>query len=116
MSSAYIIRSSADTATLQILPACIIFVKPLTDYSAPFDGTCITLATLNILPTSCGLVHLAFSDLLADPLIDSNYYATETNRLVMRTGVRMVIRAVETPEGQSIVDEELQLPLRLATS
>ena len=65
------------------------------------------MGTLNLLPTSRGSVRLASADPSADPLIDPNYYATEADRVVLREGMRLAMRALETPEGQAIVDEEV---------
>ena len=50
---------------------------------------------------------LASADPSADPLIDPNYYATEADRVVLRAGIRLAMRALETPDGQTIVDEEV---------
>ena len=95
------------TLQSQILPIYAPTEAPLTDLNIPFDGSCLTVATLNLLPTSRGSVRLASADPGADPLIDPNYYATEADRVVLREGIRLAIRALETPEGQKIVDEEI---------
>ena len=52
-------------------------------------------------------MRLASADPSADPLIDPNYYATDADRVVIREGVRLAIRALETSEGQAIVDDEI---------
>ena len=52
-------------------------------------------------------MRLASADPSTDPLIDPNYYATEADRLVLREGIRLAMRALETSEGQKIVDEEV---------
>ena len=52
-------------------------------------------------------MRLASTDPTADPLIDPNYYATEADRLVLREAIRLAMRALETSEGQAIVDEEI---------
>ena len=70
------------------------------------DGTCITLGTLNLLPTSRGSVRLASSDPLDDPLIDPNYYDTEVDRVVIREGMRLAMRAMESKTGKQFVDCE----------
>jgi choline dehydrogenase-like flavoprotein len=91
---------------IEILPIYAPTEAPYTGLNVPFDGTCITVGTLNLLPTSRGSVRLASADPAADPLIDPNYYATEADRVVMREGVRLAMRAMESPEGQQIVDSE----------
>lgn len=52
-------------------------------------------------------MRLASADPLADPLIDPNYYATEADRVVIREGIRLAMSALETSEGQAIVDYEV---------
>lgn len=80
---------------------------PLTDIDVAFDGTVLTIGILNLLPTSRGSIELASTDPIVDPLVDPNYYATETDRVVLREGLRMALRIVESPEGQKIFDEEV---------
>ena len=92
---------------IEILPIYAPTEAPLTALNVPFDGTCITSGVLNLLPTSRGSVRLASSNPADDPLIDPNYYATETDRVVIREGMRMSMRAFETPEGQKIVESEV---------
>ena len=52
-------------------------------------------------------MRLASADPNDDPLIDPNYYATEADRVVVREGMRLSMRAFETSEGQEIVDHEV---------
>ena len=52
-------------------------------------------------------MRLRSADPRADPLIDPNYYATEADRVVIREGMRLAMRALETSEGQAIVDGEV---------
>lgn len=91
---------------IEILPLYAPTEAPHTGLNAPFDGTLFTVGTLNLLPTSRGSVKLASADPAADPLIDPNYFATETDRVVMREGMRLAMRAMETPAGQQMVAEE----------
>jgi len=59
-------------------------------------------------PTSRGSVSLASADPNANPVIDPNYYATEADRIAIRTGVRRVLKSMlSTSAGQSIVQAEL---------
>ncbi|KAF4635110.1 hypothetical protein G7Y89_g2998 [Cudoniella acicularis] len=74
----------------------------------PMDGTYITSAVLGFVPTSRGTITLATTDPLAPPVIDPNYYATEVDRAVMRTGIRQVNKLfLETSEGREMVEGEV---------
>jgi choline dehydrogenase-like flavoprotein len=90
-----------------MLPIYAPTEAPLTDLNIPFDGTCLTIGTLNLLPTSRGSVTIASTDPSADPLIDPKYYATEADRIVLRHGMRLAMRAIETSEGQSFIEHEV---------
>ena len=59
------------------------------------------------MPTSRGSVKLASTDPTGDPLIDPNYYATEADRVVLRSGLRLAMRAFETPEAQTFIGHEV---------
>lgn len=98
------IRSRLTAA--QIVPIYTLTEAPHTDMNVPFDGTCVTLGTLNLLPTSRGSVRLASTDPADDPLIDPNYYATEADHVVMRAGIRLASSAVEPKTGQTFFGEE----------
>src|ERR1700760_1601897 len=64
-----------------------------------------------MLPTSRGSITLASSDPSDAPVIDPNYYATEFDRVLLRTGIRSVIQLMlGTKEGQSFVDSETPPP------
>lgn len=52
-------------------------------------------------------MKLNSADPLDDPLIDPNYYATEADRVVLREGLRLSMRAFETQEAQTFVDHEV---------
>ena len=52
-------------------------------------------------------MQLASTDPAADPLIDPNYFATEADRVVMRAGMRLAMRATETPEGKEAIESEV---------
>ncbi|KAJ4303224.1 hypothetical protein N0V90_002117 [Kalmusia sp. IMI 367209] len=73
----------------------------------PFDGTSIMTFYMGCLPTSRGSVTLGSTDPADQPVIDPNYYATETDRHVMRQGYRMQSHLMfETAEGKELVMEE----------
>ncbi|SPO04170.1 related to choline dehydrogenase and related flavoproteins [Cephalotrichum gorgonifer] len=68
----------------------------------PLDGTIVAMVTVSELPTSRGTITLSSSDPTAPPVIDPNYYATESDRVVMRSGVRQsrrVMEAAKNPDG-----------------
>jgi len=91
----------------EILPMYAPTEVPLTNMNIPMDGSIISIGILNLLPTSRGSVSLASTDPTADPLIDPNYYATHTDRAVLRAAMRRNMSAFETPEGQAVVAEEV---------
>ncbi|KAL9137814.1 MAG: hypothetical protein Q9175_000986 [Cornicularia normoerica] len=76
---------------------------PLTNMNILLDGSIISIGILNLLPTSRGSIGLASTNPTADPLIDTNYYATHTDRAVMRAAMRRTISMFETSEGRAIV-------------
>ena len=89
--------------------------------SIPMDGSHITSSVVGLLPTSRGSVTLASTDSTALPRIDPNYYATEVDRYVMRSGLRKIMEVIlDTKEGQAIVEGETvgegQSPLTSASS
>ena len=60
-----------------------------------------------LLPSSRGTVTLASKNPANAPVLDPNYYATEADRYVMRTGLRGLAKMLlETEEGQLIVESE----------
>lgn len=81
-----------------------------TKYRLPFDGTHISTPTLLLLPTSRGRVTLTSTDATDDPIIDPGYLSTEVDRALLREGLRETIRAMETPEGQCVVEGESPPP------
>jgi len=77
------------------------------DPAVPMDGTHISTSVVGLLPTSRGTISLASTDPETAPLIDPNYYATEAERYVMRTGLRKMAQVVlETPQGQELIASE----------
>jgi choline dehydrogenase-like flavoprotein len=82
----------------------------------PLDGRSIMTYYMGCLPTSRGSVTLSSDDPSAPPVIDPNYYATETDKHVMREGFRMHSKLMfDTPEGKELVEGE-HTPPGLATS
>jgi hypothetical protein len=79
-------------------------------YAAPpFDGSRVRTFTLNLLPTSRGTVILPSSDSAAKPIIDHNSNATETDRYWIRTGIRRLIKMMNSPAGREMVVGEAAL-------
>lgn len=76
-------------------------------FEVDFDGTHVSTACLCLLPTSRGSLRLESADIAAMPLLDPNYCATEADMLVMRHAMRLSMRAVESPEGSTIIDHEV---------
>ncbi|KAH7384203.1 putative glucose dehydrogenase [Phaeosphaeria sp. MPI-PUGE-AT-0046c] len=73
----------------------------------PLDGTSIMTFYMGCLPTSRGSVTLSSTDATQPPLIDPNYYSTETDRHIMREGFRMQSRLMlDTPEGKELISDE----------
>ncbi|KAF4633138.1 hypothetical protein G7Y89_g4993 [Cudoniella acicularis] len=71
------------------------------------DGMHITTTVMGMLPASRGTVKLASTDPATPPLIDNNYYATEADRFVMRSGLRKVLQVmIETEERRAMVKRE----------
>ena len=91
----------------EILPMYAPTEVPLTNMNIPLDGSIISIGIINLLPTSRGSIALASTDPATDPLFDPNYYATHTDRAVMRAAMRRNMSAFETPEGQAIIVEEV---------
>jgi choline dehydrogenase-like flavoprotein len=69
----------------------------------PINGTYVTTAVLGMNPTSRGTVTISSNDPLASPVIDPNYYSTETDRVALRFGIRQAISLLqETNHGSAI--------------
>lgn len=70
----------------------------------PYDGTVITGSLLAMQNTSRGHITIPSADVAELPLIDPNFYTTETDRLVIRHGVRRILRLMqETSGGKAMV-------------
>ena len=74
----------------------------------PVDGKSIMTYYMGCLPTSRGTITLESKDPAKPPTINPNYFATETDRFVMREGWRVLSRLMlETPEGKELVADEI---------
>jgi len=96
------------TPTRSFIEYLVVYVGAnATDPTIPMDGSHITSTVVGLLPTSRGSVTLASSDPAASPHIDPNYFATEIDRYVMRSGLKKMMEVLlDTKEGQAIVDGE----------
>ncbi|KAF2686083.1 GMC oxidoreductase [Lentithecium fluviatile CBS 122367] len=84
-----------------------VFASETVGLNIPLDGSSIMTYYMGCLPTSRGSITLSSDDPTAQPVIDPNYYATETDKHVMREGFRMHTRLMlETPEGKDLVQRE----------
>lgn len=77
------------------------------DPAIPMDGSHITTRVMGLLLSSRGSVTLASNDPADNPIIDPNYYATEADRYVIRTGLGGIAKMLTaTAEGRSFVECE----------
>ena len=77
----------------------------------PNDGSHLTAGLMTTLPTSRGTITLQSADPNAPPIIDPNYYSTETDRYVVRESYRKLMQFLrETPEYQEIIEKETPPP------
>jgi choline dehydrogenase-like flavoprotein len=71
------------------------------------DGTHITTAVIRMPPTSRGSIKLAESNPQSAALVDPNYMATETDRYILREGMRKLYHVFrQTEAGRAIIDSE----------
>ena len=76
------------------------------NFCPPLDGSYISTGVLCLLPTSRGSITLDSADPNADPIIDPNYCASETDRCILRSAMRRVMQAMESPPAQALVEQE----------
>jgi choline dehydrogenase-like flavoprotein len=79
----------------------------------PLDGSHIATAVLCMHPTSRGSITLASADPRDPPVIDPNYYATENDRAILRSGVRQalnLVAALKMKDGAAVVTAETLPP------
>ncbi|KAJ4164933.1 hypothetical protein LMH87_006586 [Akanthomyces muscarius] len=81
-------------------------------YAGLPDGSTLTSAIINLLPTSRGSVTLASADIGDAPLVDPNYHATAVDRFIARDGMRRLIALTlgHTPLGRDILDGDVGAP------
>lgn len=77
------------------------------DPAIPMDGSHVATRVVGLLPSSRGTVTLSSSSPAEDPVIDPNYYATEADRHVIRTGLRGLAKMlIGTEEGKAFIECE----------
>ncbi|XWW95404.1 hypothetical protein V2A60_003362 [Cordyceps javanica] len=101
-----------DPRTHPLLDQERTFNEYVIQYAGLPDGSTITSATINLLPSSRGTVKLASSNVQDAPLIDPNYHATAVDRFVARDGMRRLIALTEgeTRLGRDILDGDAGAP------
>jgi len=77
---------------------------------AKMDGTHITTGILCLSPTSRGTISLVSDKASDTPLIDPKYFATEHDRVVMRSGIRKCLEVMESAPLQDIIESETPPP------
>jgi choline dehydrogenase-like flavoprotein len=107
-----------DVCHLEIIIAYAPAGAQIAKVDIPMDGTHFATAILGMAPTSSGNITLASADPMVPPRIDPNYYASEVDRVALRSGIRTVGKLLlDTPEGRDIVECETTstglAPLRL---
>ncbi|KAJ5772391.1 GMC oxidoreductase [Penicillium odoratum] len=106
------------SSQLLLNPSCV-FTETMNFYTpvgttiagmdAPMDGTCISSIVLGVSPTSRGEITISSADPLAPPVINPNYYATELDRVAIRSAVR---KAFEVYQGSDALKDivECEVP------
>ena len=79
-------------------------------YNIAVDGTHITTGSLCFTSTSRGSLTLKSSDPADHPLIDPNYYATQSDRYILSHAMRRAMEVMETPEMQKVIEGETPPP------
>jgi choline dehydrogenase-like flavoprotein len=86
----------------------LVYAGASANPAVPFDGTHVMTSVVMLLPTSRGQVGIASTDPHDNPVIDNNYFATEHDHYIMRTGLKLIGKMLrETSAGQAIVSHEI---------
>lgn len=73
---------------------------------APMDGTHITTGILCLSSTSRGTVTLASDKATDNPIIDPRYFTTQHDRVVLRSGIRVALSAMESAAVADYIEGE----------
>lgn len=93
-------------AHFELIVAYVPLGATAQEFGIQVDGTHISTGVLSFLPTSRGSVQLASSDPNNPPLIDPNYFATNADKCLFRTGVRRMMQVMETPAARAVIASE----------
>ena len=74
--------------------------------SVPMDGSHISTIAVLYQPTSRGSVKLSSANPEDPPLVDPAYYATQADKTMLRSAVRNMLRVMETPPMQEVIECE----------
>ena len=74
--------------------------------SVPMDGSHISTIALLYQPTSRGSIKLSSANPEDPPVVDPAYYATQADKTMLRSAVRNILRVMETPPMQEIIECE----------
>ena len=76
-------------------------------HTIPMDGSHIGSAVLGMMPTSRGSITISSNKVTDPPVIDPNYYATESDRVAVRSGIRRATKLLlESKEMEGVVESE----------
>ncbi|KAL6786611.1 GMC oxidoreductase [Trichoderma sp. SZMC 28012] len=102
-----------DPKTHPLLKQDRTFNEHVFQYAGTADGSAVTFALINLLPTSRGSVTLKSANINDVPNIDPNYHSTEVDKFVAREGIRLQIafaNSNRTVIGRDIIAGELGAP------
>lgn len=74
--------------------------------SIPIDGSHISTIALLYQPTSRGSITLSSANPEDPPFVDPAYYSTQADKVMLRSAVRNMLRVVETPAMQAVIECE----------
>ena len=81
---------------------------PLANTHVPMDGTAIGVIIMNLQPTSRGSISISSNKVEDAPVIDPNYNATHVDRVMLREGVRQVLKLMyDTPQMKDVASSGL---------
>ena len=76
------------------------------NHSVPMDGSHISSIALLCQPTSRGSLTLPSADVEDPPVINPAYYVTQADKVMLRSAVRNILRVMETPAMQEVIECE----------
>ena len=81
---------------------------PLVNTHVPMDGKAIGAVIVNLEPTSRGSISISSNKVEDPPVIDPNYNATYVDQVMLREGVRQVVKFMyDTPQMKDVVSAGL---------